>query len=294
MSKRFDSKQLEIYNHHKFGIKLSEYSTKEEAKMAIGNVLLLVFELVGIMAANRPSLQAKKELADFVYNTYRGICPEEIKLAFNLFFEGKLKLIGKKREEYEHYQSFSIPYLTKIMNAYLEYKSTSISELDNHFEQKQQIKEFSDRLSLNDRTMKALIIKTYNELSNLENPSYIFLFSNAYDFIDSIGMVNLSIKEKNTILENTKAELKAQELEAVSKVRRASEKIRVMDSFKKVDLIKQAKSNSFILVLNNFISEGKLVDQLEKELNQHCYICKKSVFNMIELTKQMKHGKAKK
>lgn len=86
-------------------------SDLEEIKQA----LRYVFVLIGLRAQDIPVDEEKAVLIEYIIENYGGHTSEEIKLAFKMAIQGKLKLEYK---DVRSYGNFSPMYFTMIMDAY--------------------------------------------------------------------------------------------------------------------------------------------------------------------------------
>lgn len=250
-------------------------------------------ELVGITELNRPSTAAKKEIAEHVYVHYKTLCPEEIKLAFSLYFEGKFLLEGKDKK-LDHYQSFSIPYLSKILGGYIKYKSDAVKKVDQYMEQKKSIKQFSERLQKSDQTLKQIITNAYKELNSKIPYTYTFSFATAYDFLKEIGMIDISDLERNQILAKVKQDM---EREIESEAKKQDSMIKYKESLKKLELlrsndlvkieIQRAKSETFKRQLDVYFERKLTTLAFDSIIEKHCYICSTALANMLEINKNI-------
>jgi hypothetical protein len=95
----------------------------EELKQA----LRYVFVLIGLRAQDIPVEEEKAVLLDYIIENYGGHTADEIRLAFKMAIQGKLKL------DYEKYVisygNFSPKYFTVIMDAYREWAKEQSEKL---------------------------------------------------------------------------------------------------------------------------------------------------------------------
>lgn len=141
---------------------------REAAIPEIGKTLNLIFELVGVLPERRPSIDAKKEIAEYIYTRLGYLAPTEIKLAFNVVFEFLPAEVnaGKQQNILEHYQSFSIPYLKKIIDYYMKWKFDALKEIERKVELHSARSKAGERYKRNDIALKSIILKSYYEISN--------------------------------------------------------------------------------------------------------------------------------
>ncbi len=88
---------------------------KESIRQEIGKSIAIVITDLGVKTM--PDKYAQKRIVYYLLSYYKDFSIEEIRLAFELAIVGKLEI------EIEHYQSFDIKYLSKILNAYRKYRN---------------------------------------------------------------------------------------------------------------------------------------------------------------------------
>lgn len=97
-------------------------STQSEAIQGkIGTTIAIIVADLGLKTI--PDQLAQKRMIHYLLSYYQDLSFEEIIKAF------ELALVGKFPVNVEHYDSFDIKYLTKILNAYREYKRQNIPKL---------------------------------------------------------------------------------------------------------------------------------------------------------------------
>lgn len=95
----------------------------EELKQA----LRTIFFLIGLRAEQIPVDEEKTFLLQYIVENYGGHTAEEIKLAFKMAIQGKLKL---EYSEVRSYGIFSPMYFTIIMDAYREWAREQAEKLN--------------------------------------------------------------------------------------------------------------------------------------------------------------------
>jgi hypothetical protein len=99
-------------------IKLSKIVDIDTIRLEIGKTISLILKDIGII--NYPDKYAQKRIIYYLLSYYKDFSLLEIRQAFELALSGKLQV------NIEHYQSFDIRYLTRILNAYKEHKKAQI------------------------------------------------------------------------------------------------------------------------------------------------------------------------
>lgn len=94
-------------------------SPLEELKQA----LRYAFIMVGLRAQNFPVDEEKAVLMEYIIENYGGHTAEEVKLAFKMAIQGKLKIDPK---DVKCYENFSVLYFTTIMEAYRAWSTEQV------------------------------------------------------------------------------------------------------------------------------------------------------------------------
>ena len=117
----------------------------------------------------------------------------EIDNAFNFATAGKLSVSP------EHYQSYSVIYISKIINSYVEYKGQYIINYQKELE-KSKVKEPTEE----ERYMLLIdsILESYDGYK--EEPYYNDFGYVSYDFLKGVGVIDFNNETKAEILEEAK------------------------------------------------------------------------------------------
>lgn len=182
------------------------YPDPTTAKEHIGEQLKLIYELIGLRPDNWPSTAANIAIADFVFSKYKNFAAIEIKYAFDLAFQNRLS-VGVKLE---HFQAFSIPYMDKILAAYVEFKSGSLEKVDKYSEAKKELDKTINRFHLSDQAVKEIILSSYSEILSGIDISYGFSMENHYDVLHDLKMIDFTTEQKLEILLKAEQQLKDQ------------------------------------------------------------------------------------
>ena len=117
----------------------------------------------------------------------------EIDNAFNLATAGVLGV------DADHYQSFSVIYISKIINAYKEYKGRFILEYQAELEKEQQREPTEEeRLEM----MINAILESFDKYK--EKPTFNEFGYVAYDFLTNLGVISFSKEQKANILQQAR------------------------------------------------------------------------------------------
>lgn len=101
-----------------FELAISKPRIANEPVETLKEALRQVFFLIGLRAEQIPADEEKGFLIQYIAENYGGHTAEEVKLAFKMAIQGKLKLDYK---EVKCYGIFSPMYFTVIMDAYREW-----------------------------------------------------------------------------------------------------------------------------------------------------------------------------
>jgi len=120
----------------------------------------------------------------------------EIDNAFNVATAGKLDI------QADHYQSFSVIYIAKILNAYNSYKGNYILEYQRILKEKSEIKEPPTREERFQFLLEGVIenFEDYVEKRNYNHFGWV-----SYDFLDKLGIINIPNSEKEQILHKARS-----------------------------------------------------------------------------------------
>jgi hypothetical protein len=177
--------------------KIREYE-KEDFKEAIADQLQLVIEMVGIQREISETLTNK--ILQFLWIHYADLSPLEIEVAFDLALTGELEV------KVEHYQSFDLLYLSKILEAYREYRRSVIAEAKRENEERLKanaLPSADERLSAYQQAAEWVRDRFYEYIQNnaiKKSANVPFL----YDVLDGCNLVDLTTDEKHSIYEQAK------------------------------------------------------------------------------------------
>ena len=115
----------------------------------------------------------------------------EIDNAFNLATAGKLDI------QADHYQSFSVIYIAKILNAYNSYKGNYILEYQRILKRKGEIKKPPTQEERFQFLLEG-VIENFEEYVEKRNYNHFGWVS--YDFLDKLGIIEIPNSEKEKIL----------------------------------------------------------------------------------------------
>lgn len=115
------SDELEVYTRS-LGQPIAQMDKQAFAK-ALGQQVAVLYELLGIRPDNYLSDAAKSAFATWFRTHYADLEVSELGLAFQLAFREKIEA------SLEHYQSFSIPFVSQVMKAYRAYRERAIGKV---------------------------------------------------------------------------------------------------------------------------------------------------------------------
>jgi len=140
-----------------------------------------------------PSDEEIRLFVEYVAEHFYRLSLLEIDNAFNLATAGVLSV------DASHYQSFSVIYISNIINAYKDYKGKFILDYQAELE-KQEKKEptESERLHM----MVDAILESFDAYK--EKPTYNDFGYVAYDFLNNLGLINFNKELKKEILKSAR------------------------------------------------------------------------------------------
>lgn len=263
------SLEQQIYSY-KWGEPINTFS-EPDARQAIGSQLNIIFQLIGLKDENYPSLDAKKEIADFVRTNYGHLCPAEIKLAFNVAFQKVTPSTDSRiKTILDHYQSFSIPYLKGILEFYLRCRFTAIEKV----EKKIIVIDKKDSVGrLNDRTYKKILLRIYWEIINDRPVTYTGALATVGNFLWYIGQMNWSQEEIKEFFDQAKQEI--QEVKSKEIARRQKKGDADLEPTKVFEIMNVSERAGTIAVIT-WLREKAMEEiswiALAKIILSHCYI----------------------
>ena len=140
-----------------------------------------------------PSDEEIRLFVEYVAEHFYRLSLLEIDNSFNLATAGVLSV------DASHYQSFSVIYISKIINAYKEYKGKFILEYQAELEKSEKREPTeSERLHM----MVDAILDSFD--SYAEKPTYNEFGYVAYDFLNNLGLIKFTKEVKKEILEKAR------------------------------------------------------------------------------------------
>jgi len=192
----------------------------------------------------------------------------EIDNAFNLATAGKLNINA------EHYQSFSVIYISKILNAYKDYKGGYVLEYQKLLEE-QSVKPLTDE----DRFEKMIENVLENFKGYAKKPYFNEFGYVVYDFLAKLNVINFTNEMKAKILEDSKKLV----LENMSENKKShspgtSEHLQISGIMQRIKTDKKGGDSTVVLMCKNvglcqyydFILENNisLKDEIQKSLQK--------------------------
>jgi len=187
-----NSEQKIIQGH--YDRKISSFFEAEDKNVQFQNLHKLIVKWSVLCGVKPLPLDEEIRLfVEYIAEHFYRLSLLEIDNAFNLATSGTLNVNA------EHYQSFNVIYISKIINAYKDYKGKFIleyQELIEKTEEKEPTEEERHELMLNailDGFDKYKEEKYYNDFG------YI-----TYDFLDKLEVIQLDTPTKNQILQEAR------------------------------------------------------------------------------------------
>ena len=204
-------------------------------------------------------------LVEYVAEHFYRFSLMEIDNAFNLATAGKLDI------EADHYQSFSVIYISKILNAYKRYNGKYIIDYRNQIAEE---KRKSEEPSESDK-LKLMIESILEGFENFkEERKYNHFGWVSYDFLAKMGVINLDKDIKGILLEQARKmaieelrEKKKEEKQRHNKAELANQIEEILnDASGKQDKVTRICKNLGLLHYYEYILENNL--SLETEISK--------------------------
>jgi len=188
----------------------------------------------------------------------------EIDNAFNLATAGKLDI------EAEHYQSFSVIYISKIINSYKRFNGKYILDYRSKLEAAEALKDEPTK-------DEKMIIMIDSILENFENfkkePTYNHFGYISYDFLKNLGVIKLDSEIKDILLKQAR-KMAVEELNEKKKESKSSDgdvKSQIQDILNdasgKQDIVVRICKNLGLIHYFEFILKNNL--SLKSEITKH-------------------------
>lgn len=133
MSQKQEYKPPKTSEESVFEMALTKPRIISEPVESLKEALRQVFFLIGLRAEQIPADEEKGFLIQYIFENYGGHTTEEIKLAFKMAIQGKLKIDSK---DVRCYGIFSPMYFTTIMDAYRVWASEQAEKLNRNVPEK--------------------------------------------------------------------------------------------------------------------------------------------------------------
>lgn len=227
-------------------------ANKESIRREIGESIAIVITDLGVKTM--PDKYTQKRIIYYLLTYYRDFSIDEIKLAF------ELALVGKITVDIEHYHSFDIKYLSRILNAFRKYRNEQNRILLASTPKKPTI--------ISEQEKKASRIKYFRSLERIyetyQNTGILNIFTHwiAYNQLLEIGLLKVGENDwirfirqaendyKKQLIQSNKREDKAilHRFDTIkytypnelSRIRNIAKKLAIQDFFQKLN---QANEN---------------------------------------------------
>jgi len=170
--------------------------------------LMYCFVLIGISDDNYPSDSEIPVVVASLRRAHLNYTLEDVKLAFQMFIDGKLNITSEK---HKHFHRFDSDYMNTVLR---HYKWKKQSALSKQTEQTRKIEMTTNKpIRLTDKGYYE-IIQQYCDLHKELPENEVSNWLQAYDHADATGILGVSTIEKHIIVEKVKADLESQIEEA--------------------------------------------------------------------------------
>lgn len=163
----------------------------EDFELKIAKALLEIMTDLGLKTF--PDEYSQNRIVYFLQTYYREMSIGELKLAFELAFMDMLSV------NIEHYNSFDIKYLTRILNAYRSYRNEKRKAIDKKLEQEKP-EPTAEELAQQHRNFINRIVKAYEKYKN-DNVFEVQIKWLVYDFLLENNLLEMSDNQWNIFIE---------------------------------------------------------------------------------------------
>ena len=165
--------------------------TDEDFELKIAKALLEIMTDLGIKTS--PDEYSQNRIVYILQTYYREMSIGELKLAFELAFMDILSV------DIEHYNSFDIKYLTRILNAYRAYRSEKRKAIDEKLEQDKP-EPTPEELAQRHRNFLNRIVEAYEKYKN-DDVFEVRITWLVYDFLLENDLLEISENQWNVFIE---------------------------------------------------------------------------------------------
>lgn len=184
-----ENKQIIIAHYER---KIATFFDAEDKNEQFQNLHTLMVKWAVLTGVRPLPLKDETKLfVEYISEHFYRLSIMEIDNAFKLATSGSLDI------DAEHYQSFSVIYISKIINSYKRYIGKYILDYQNQLdEQETKVDSPSE-----DEKLKLLIESILENFENFKkDPSYNHFGYISYDFLKNLGLIEISPEEKEIIL----------------------------------------------------------------------------------------------
>ncbi len=243
---------------------IAEQSDKDEDfELKIAKALLEIMTDLGIKTF--PDEYSQNRIVYFLQTYYREMSIGELKLAFELAFMDMLSV------DIEHYNSFDIKYLTRILNAYRSYRNEKRKAIDRKLE-KDKPEPTPEEIARRHENFINRIVEAYEKYKN-DNVFEVRITWLVYDFLLENNLIEISENQWNGYIE---------EAEKIHKRRLITDKNRLSRTSR------MQKIKNFDILRFQYPDELSKIRNIAKELALKAYfkMLKEKELNLKELFKK--------
>jgi len=183
--------EIRVFNHIQEPSIAVLSETDEDFEVQIAKALLEIMTDLGIKTF--PDEYSQNRIVYFLQTYYREMSIGELKLAFELAFMQILQV------DVEHYNSFDIKYLTRILNTYRSYRNEKRKAIDKKLEQDKP-EPSPEELALRHRSFVNRIVDAYENYKN-EDVFEVRITWLVYDFLLENNLMEISENQWNGFIE---------------------------------------------------------------------------------------------
>lgn len=193
---RTELKPLRIGEENDFALAIQSHKIIDGERELLMQAVRYSMLKVGIRAANIPSGEEKEILIAHIVKNYGNHTPDEIKLAFDMAINGKLRNAKGETTDPNCFENFSCQYFSRIMNDYRTWSAQTMEQFTRNDQPAEKGFDYSWR---------GIIQQSIDDLNNGGKSNYRIYSSDMYDQLVMDGFINLSAYEafvelsKNTL-----------------------------------------------------------------------------------------------
>jgi len=227
-------------------IKIRNLNDVEPVKQS----LRYVFNLIGLKADQIPLDFERDILLKFIFDNYGGLDPNEIRIAFELAIKGEFQV------ETNHFGNFSSMYFAKVVNAYQEFRTKAVLQVQRE----------AEKMKLEE---EALRDPTKEELENIQNEFELTVVLPIFESYKQIKVLSFGLTPVKIVFKTVFS--RAEELSSVErKLIKVEAEERVKSLENKLST-KKASSFEEHKLLKDLLNSLTIPERRSDQILEECY-----------------------